>query len=524
MNRAPHRLVDEYESRLQPLETEFHRAYWDSQVEATAENDRRREKLELELRRLKGDPATLAAVTAALDEGVHEPVLARQLEVMKLSLMGNQMTEAQRTQLVEVSSEVEGEFNRYRPQVDGRQLNENQIVEVLRTSDDEDLRQRTYSASKEIGHRVSGRVRELARLRNAVALKLGFADYYTMSLELQQLSEEWLFRLFDELDELTTEPFRRWKTALDESLRYRFGTTELFPWHYPDPFFQHLPPGVGVTFDQELKHLSAAELSLRTFDRWGIDLRAVLEMSDLFPRESKAENAFCLDMDRSGRDVRILANTVPGERWALIMLHECGHAAYDTSFDRRLPYLLRRPAHTFVTEGVAILAERLGRNPQWLVEIAGISEAAVEARTRDLAESSAAQSILFARWVLVVSHFERELYADPEADLDARWWDLVERYQLVGRPDVELSGAWASKIHVAAAPVYYQNYLLGELVASQLQETLTERAGGLLTPEAGEVLAEHLFRHGNQWRWDKLIEEATGRPLSPKPFAAQIAI
>ncbi len=123
-------------------------------------------------------------------------------EVMKLSLTGNQMTDAQRTRLVEVSSEVEGEFNRYRPQVDGRQLNENQIVEVLRTSDDQELRQRTYSASKEIGHRVSGRVRELARLRNAVALKLGFADFYTMSLELQQLSEDWLFRLFGELDEL----------------------------------------------------------------------------------------------------------------------------------------------------------------------------------------------------------------------------------------------------------------------------------------------------------------------------------
>ena len=79
-----------------------------------------------------------------------------------------------------------------------------------------------------------------------------------------------------------------------------------------------------------------------------------------------------------------------------------------------------------------------------------------------------------------MTHFERQLYADPDADLDTLWWDLVERYQQVRRPDGRHAPDWASKIHLAAAPVYYQNYLYGELFASQLDATLTARAGGLV--------------------------------------------
>ena len=37
---------------------------------------------------------------------------------------------------------------------------------------------------------------------------------------------------------------------------------------------------------------------------------------------------------------------------------------------------------------------------------------------------------MFARWALVMLHFEKALYANPEQDLNKLWWDIVERYQL----------------------------------------------------------------------------------------------
>jgi peptidyl-dipeptidase A len=519
---APHRFVTSLQERLEDLEAEFHRAYWDSQIEATAETERRRTDLELELRRLKGDPDALQFVTAALDEVLHEPVLRRQLEVLRLSLTGNQMDEEQRLEMVTLSSAVEGDFAAYRPEVDGRRLTENDVETILKESSDEDERRRAWEASKEIGGVVAGRVRELARLRNQVARDLGFADYYRMSLSLQELPEVWLFEVLDELEELSAAPFAAWKGRLDDELAQRFGTDELMPWHYADPFFQALPPAGRVNLDPLFTGTrSAEELSIDTFAAWGIDIRGVIRGSDLYPRERKCQHAFCLDVDRSGRDVRILANVVPGERWVEVMLHESGHAAYDVCIDPKLPYLLHRPAHIFVTEAAAILSGRLVRDPEWLHRIAGVERATVDETAPRLEQATAAQMLLFARWGLVMAHFERELYSDPEADLDARWWDLVERFQLLRRPPGRAAPDWAAKIHVAVAPVYYQNYLLGEMLASQLKATCVERFGGLVgVREAGDFLVERVFAPGALARWDEIVESATGASLNARAFAA----
>jgi peptidyl-dipeptidase A len=280
-----------------------------------------------------------------------------------------------------------------------------------------------------------------------------------------------------------------------------------------------------VDLDPLLAGKEAAELAHATFAGWNIDISGVLEISDLYPRANKCQHAFCLDVDRSGKDVRILANVTPGEHWTETMLHESGHAAYDLSIDPKLPYLLRRPAHIFVTEAAALLSGRLVREPMWLETVAGVDHDQVTRIAGELARANAAQSLLFARWCLVMTHFERDLYADPEADLDQRWWELVERFQEVRSPEGRTAPDWAAKIHLAVAPVYYQNYLLGDVLASQLLATARKEFGGLLgVPVAGEFLVDRLFRPGNLLRWDSLIEEATGRALSAGDFAAELAL
>jgi peptidyl-dipeptidase A len=303
----------------------------------------------------------------------------------------------------------------------------------------------------------------------------------------------------------------------------RVGTDTLYPWHYSDVFFQQLPEEGRVSLDHLFQHDGAPELARETFGRWAIDLAGVMSKSDLFPRDLKSQHAFCLDVDRTGEDVRILANVVPGERWVEVMLHESGHAAYDVCIDDQLPYLLRRAAHTFVTESIAILSGRLARDPVWLKSVASLPANEIDSLTAGLHAANSAQSLLFARWGLVMVHFERDLYSDPEADLDARWWELVERFQLVTPPVDRSAPDWASKIHIAAAPVYYQNYLLGEMLASQLRASIEREHGELIgVPEAGEFLKRRIFRSGALLRWDSLIEEATGRPLSAADFAAHV--
>ena len=103
-----------------------------------------------------------------------------------------------------------------------------------------------------------------------------------------------------------------------------------------------------------------------------------------------------------------------------------------------------------------------------------------------------------------MTNFERSLYADPDADLDTLWWDLVERYQLVHRPDDRHAPDWAAKIHLAAAPVYYQNYLYGELFASQLDATLARPRRRPRRPRAqpARCSRDDVFAPGASLRWD----------------------
>jgi peptidyl-dipeptidase A len=124
----------------------------------------------------------------------------------------------------------------------------------------------------------------------------------------------------------------------------------------------------------------------------------------------------------------------------------------------------------------------------------------------------------------VMTNFERGLYADPDADHETRWWDLVERYQHLRRPEPgAVEAGWAAKIHRTGAPVYYQNYLYGELVASQLAATLDARAGGLVDSRAaGRFLVDEFFRPGMSLRWDHLVERATGEPLGATAFGSQL--
>ncbi len=143
---------------------------------------------------------------------------------------------------------------------------------------------------------------------------------------------------------------------------------------------------------------------------------------------------------------------------------------------------------------------------------------------RALRAARAAELLVFTRWVLVMTNFERALYGDPEQDLDACWWELVQRYQLVTPPEGRRAPDWAAKIHVAVAPVYYHTYLYGQMVASQLAATLRRECGGIVDREAaGRLLAERVFAPGLAVRWDRLLEQATGEPLSAAAFGRDLA-
>ena len=248
----------------------------------------------------------------------------------------------------------------------------------------------------------------------------------------------------------------------------------------------------------------------------------MLDRSDLFPRDGKCQHAFCIDVDRAG-DIRVLANVVPGQQWMDTMLHELGHATFDAGLDPSLPWLLR-DTHLVVTEGIAILMGRLASDAEWLRAGGRASiPAAVAAIADALRAARAAEMLVFTRWVLVMTNFERSLYADPESDLDARWWELVERYQLVSaaRPAAATRTGPRRSTSPARPSTTTPTSSGTSSPRSSPRPSSGSAAGSSTAPRRAGCSPSGCSRPGLSVRWDRLIEQATGEPLSAVALRAR---
>lgn len=537
MSEALRQFLAEMTARIAPVETEANLAYWEFTTTGSQEAEARFKELQAALRRIYADRASFEQLKR-LTEGksVDDPVLARQATLLHYAFLGNQMDEATIQELTEREVAIASTFNTFRADLNGRKVTENEIKDILKQSDDLVLRRQAWEASKQIGGQVAGPLVELVKLRNRIARQSGFDDYYHMQLVLQELNEREVFDLFEALDRQVSSVYQAYKARLDSQLARRFGIAveELRPWHYSDPFFQEAPavdPEVRQFLTEAFANQNVEELVRRFFRAVGLEVDDVLARSDLYEREGKQQHAYCIHIDRKG-DIRVLANVQPNHYWTSTMLHECGHAVYEKHLDTSLPYLLRQPAHILLTEAVAMLMGRLADDADWLTIYAGVPERQANALAERLRWQMVGQVLITARWVPVMSHFERALYRDANQDLNQTWWELEERFQRVPRPDGRRNEPdWAAKIHLGTAPVYYHNYLLGELVASQLQHTVQTSvlAGSAGTgrryvtdPLIGQYLIERIFRPGAIRHWQEALEFATGERLRPDYFVEQV--
>jgi peptidyl-dipeptidase A len=429
-----------------------------------------------------------------------------------------------------LSSDIVNRFNVYRVRVGGKELTSNEVRTVLQESTDSDFRRDVWNSDKRVGAVVHDELLDLVRLRNEAAGVVGFDDYYTMSLTLAEQDPDEIISVFDDLDDRTRDPYREVKNEIDAVLAERFGLSSgaLMPWHYHDPFFQEAPRVLDLDLDRYYRDHDVVKLVARYYEGIGLDVRGVLKRSDLYEKPGKEQHAYCMDVDREG-DVRVLANVRNDETWTGTMLHELGHAVYDRYIDPDLPFLLREHAHIFTTEAIAMLFGRLSKDPDWISRTTGISDIETAAIKTTTKRNQRLAQLVFTRWCQVMVRFERALYQDPNQDLNALWWDLVGRYQMVSPPLGRVEPDWAAKIHVVSAPAYYHNYMLGELLASQLDHYIQShvlKAGDSREPmfdrpEIGQYLVGNVFRPGKLHHWDRMIRDATGESLTPRYFVEQ---
>jgi peptidyl-dipeptidase A len=523
----------EHERTVRPLEREAALAWWNANVSGKALDFKAKEDAQNRLDAALSDHARFDRLKAIKDAKPADAKLARQIDVLYLIYLEKQVDPELLKQITAKANSIEKTFNGYRTNIAGRMITDSEVRRVLKESRDPAERKAVWEGSKGVGPLVEPDLKALVALRNQAAKKLGFADYHKMQLYLNEQSQEQVLTLFDELDDLTREPFGKLKSEVDARLaeQNNIAVDDLRPWHYHDPFFQEAPAIFAANFDSIYAKTDILKLCRDFYAGMGMPIDDVIARSDLYEKPGKSPHAFCTDIDREG-DVRVLANIVPNEYWMGTMLHELGHSVYSSkNIPASVAYVLRSEAHILTTEGIAMLFERFSKDADWL-QAMGVQVADPVAFDRAGAKMLRAKLLVFSRWCQVMFRFEKALYDNPDQNLNDLWWNLVEKYQLVRRPVGRQAPDYASKIHIVSAPAYYHNYLMGQLFADQVLHAIARDALNGVDPakasfvgskEVGDFLKSRIFAQGRSLDWNELTKHATGEELNAKAFAAEIA-
>lgn len=532
MNKELETFVKNFEAKYKPLYKEMALASFNSYISGKDEDYKKSADCQMKLTKIFSNKEDFKILKEIKESNqITDDIKKRELKVLYNAFLSNQVDTAKLNEMIKIGNTIEKKFNLFRTEVDGKKLTDNDVEGILKNSTKNDELMKTWMAVKKSGPMVAEDIKKLVKLRNEVAKELGFKNYHEMSLTLSDQDPQEITKIFDELDNLTRDAFAKTKSEMDEYLAKRLNIKkeDLKPWHYQNRFFQEAPKIYKVDLDGYFKGKNIEKLTVDYFAGVGLDITDMVKNSDLYEKKDKYQHACCMDMDNEG-DVRVICNVKDNSKWMGTMLHEYGHAVYDKNIDRNLPFVLRDPAHTFTTEAVAMLFERFATNPEWLKQFIGISQQEADKISEDCFKTLRLEKLVFSRWAQVMYNFEKNLYENPDQDLGKLWWDLVEKYQMIKRPDNRTEPDWATKIHIATSPCYYHNYLLGDLLASQFFFTVGEKVLKSKEPlketfigkkEVGQYFTENVFKPGAKYYWNNMIEKATGEKLTPKFYAKQ---
>ncbi len=524
--------IDSHVKIVEPKFKAMNLAYWNAAATGEKKYYDEQAAIELEIRTIYSNKKEFEQLKKWKKAGnIKDTLLGRQLIMLYNNYLINQNDTTLMRKIVEKAAAVQNKFNVFRPVLNGKEVDDNKIEDILKKERNSAERKKAWEASKEVGKVVAADVIELVKLRNEAARQLGFKNYYEMSLIASEQSVEEVIAIFNELKELTDEPYKKLKSEIDIKLSKKYGIEpeNMMPWHYEDRFFQEAPKMGTIDLDKYFKGKKIEKLASTFYSGIGLPVENILKNSDIYGRKGKYQHAFSTDIDRLG-DVRTMQSVIDNKNWMSTMLHELGHGVYSLNVRRDLPFILRIESHIFTTEAIAMMMGRQVDNADWLQEMVGISSNDKNTIRNEGRENLRMQALIFSRWTQVMMRFEKSMYEDPDQDLNKLWWNLVKEYQMVTPPEGRNAPDWAAKIHLSQSPAYYHNYELGELMASQLQSYI---AKNILKqdnmrevcftnkPEVGKYLETIVFAPGASLRWDALIKAATGEPLSAKFFAEE---
>ncbi len=525
-------MILDYESKIIPLNKQIQLADYTAAISGKNEDYNTAVELQVKKLELYSNPEQFLRLKMIKNSGlITDSLLMRELDVLFNEFWYYQVPRENLIELIKKEKDIIQKFNIYRPELSKKQITDLQIEKVLSASTNSDELEQVWKASKQAGELVADDLVRLVILRNKAAEVIGFKNFYELKLILSGQDPSDVLAIYDELDRVTAEPYLQVKYEIDTYLSdlYKVPVDQLRPWHYQNRFFQSAPNIDNIDYDSYYKGKNIKHLASQYFKSIGLDIDDIINNSDWEEKSGKSQLGNVYDIDREG-DIRILGNITDNYYSADKLMYECGYASYIKNIKRSLAYTLRQPSHFFVNDAIATFFSRFASNPEWLRQVVGISPDECNSISEKAKHALRNEKFVFSRWAQVVFRFEKSMYENPEQDLTALWWKLVAKYQLLSCTEYQNIPAWAAKTHLITMPCMYHNYMLGEILASQLFNYYHTKIINANTesvenefsdPRLGKYLIESIFIYGMRYNWDQIVRRATGESLNPIYFQKQ---
>ena len=397
----------------------------------------------------------------------------------------------------------------YRAQFEGEKANNNVLYQIYRTDNKQSRREAAYRAYVSVGAEMQEGLGKLFKLRNQKSKKLGYNNYFGLSLQYQDIKVNKYLSLLQKLDTLSEKKYINILEKVKNKLRIT--KPEIWDVSYA---YKDIYKRIDSYFPVD-SQLLFVKKSLKAI---GYNLDKLPIYFDLDSREGKSQYAYAFTI-KAPHDMRVLANLTPGILSTKTLMHEVGHALHSAYIRQNHSLFSSSMIDGIWAEAMAQTVAAFVNDPKWLKDYAHISEVVVN----EYLTAKQELDIIYLRTTLMRLMFEFEAYRNPNQNLNELYWDLFERYLMLPRHDDIYP--WASIIHYTTHPVYLHNYLYADMIAAQNKSFLEENYGSPIDNEnTRSFLSQNYFRFGAKYDWRELLKRGTDSKLKPEHFITQLGL
>ena len=414
------------------------------------------------------------------------------------------------TSLKADESSIFKKLNSYEKTIDGRPVSNAEISRIIDNEKDIELRKKAKKANSTQGDIVADDIISLVKKRNEFAKKLGYSNYYDYMLQTSyDISPDELAKLFENVYAQIKDKNSKINEKDIRKIAKAFGISpdEVRDYHYG--IILEGSPTKAINKSIKSKE-QVVDFCKRIYKKMGYDIDKLPIGFDLFQRKNKEGGAFCSDFGPN-TTTKILANLEANTESIETFMHELGHAVFNV-FNNPKHYRFEWHPTNTMTEAIALMMGGLPATE-------GLFKGMVSDKTNSKYQRRSIEyDINSVISLLRYSDFERQMYLNPNQDLQKLWRALNTKYYSMSKNE-ELTNYWATIPHYTGWPAYCQNYFRSELIRAQLYEELTKRFGKISeNPKVANFLNENIFQYGGTKEDNEILEAITGKKLEPDTF------